>query len=411
MKIPILRAVTVAAILIATPGWAEEKLRLDVAIESAISSHPALQASRARARGAKSVVTSVTTLPAPMLGIGMMGENSPWSNKMQNSYEISQAIPFPTKIISNRAVKSREAESRDYDLDQETKTIIKDVKKAFYAYARALSETEISHERIGLLKTHLKTLSSKPVSSTMVQAHVVTIEGEIEAATVELSMSEQELASAKAELNFAMGKDANSELGTPELPVLSPLPNATTSESEINSPRIKSLNAMKEAAASTQMLARQEWIPDFDLTYRYNRRYDLIPTNHEFMVGVTLPFVPFWSTAAKASEASAKVIEADAELRKARLETASSIIVLKSRTKTLRDVFLKLSEKVLPSAEKRLHLIHRFSQSDLETLDEHRMAFENLSVVKLKIARARFDYELAVAELESLVSPTEGKNL
>lgn len=411
MKIQILSGLAALMLISGKSLWAaDEKLRLSAVIEKALSQHPSLQAAKARADGANSSVTAVTTLPPPMVGIGMMGENSPWSSsgKMERSYEISQDVPFPTKVISNRNARVFEADSKEWDLEQQRRDIIRDAKKVFFSYARTVQEVEISEERVQLLRKHLKVLASKPVSSSMLQAHVVTIDGEIEAAQVELIMERQELTTMKAELNVAMGQSPDSALATPELPPLSSLPLETRNQ-VLESPRVKSVTAMKEAAESERSLMYQEWVPDFNLTYRYNRRYDSIPNNHEFMVGMTLPFVPFWSTAAKASQASAKVIELEAELKKTNLETASDAEILRTRAKSLREVYLKLSDKVLPSAEKRLHLIHRISQTDMETLDEHRMAFENLNAIKMKIARTRSDFESAVAELESLASTGEGK--
>lgn len=412
MKIQILNP-TIGAIFVSlllglpAESHAADKLKLIDAISQAISSHPSIAAAHARQDGARSSVTAVTTLPPPMVGVGMMGESSPWSEKMENSYEISQEVPFPTKILSNRAAKSLEADSITWALEQQKRDVIKNVKKAFFMYAYAFTEVTISEERVGLLKKHLKTLSSKPVSSGMIQAHVATIDGETEKAEAELVIAKQDLSSSRVELNLAMGQTPESTLLPPDQPPISPQP--TIAQKNISSsPRIQSLNSMKEALESERSMAYQGWIPDFSLKYRYNKRYDTIASNHEFMAGITLPFVPFWSTSARAHVASAKVIEAEAGLRQTTLETEGSIQNLLSRTKALREVHAILTGRVLPSAEKRLHLVHRISQTDMETLDEHRMAFENLSDIKMKIARTRMDYEVTIAELESLVGEEEG---
>lgn len=97
---------------------------------------------------------------------------------------------------------------------------------------------------------------------------------------------------------------------------------------------------------------------------------------NEIMVGVTLPFIFPWGPYSESGKARAERLQKEYELEKERRKISSEKESLLSRVHSIRRQLERLTEKLIPRAEKRMKIVHNLAPRDMETLQDHRETME-----------------------------------
>lgn len=356
-----------------------------------------LEALSARRAGA-------TDLPAPMIGISYMGQDGPFRShgmKESPSYEISQTIPFPTKIIASRDAASLALAAGKASSEYESRIILASVKAAFWDYFQAYNEKQLREGQLQVLRDHLKRIARSPVSDSLTNSHILGIQNEISAMESELDMSAFQISRARNVLAVYTGLSEEALARAPESLPLSKAP-AQEPRQQVRNALLKKASADLEQSQAELSLARSSYLPDLTLTYKWNSSFGPVPANQEFMLGLSLPFVFFWQPAARSSEAKARVIESEAMQEKARRESEGTFSNLSEELAVLERKLMRLEKESVPRSEKRMNLSHSISFSDMQSLDQHREILEDLLKLKLERLRVRTEYEKKLAEFEIL---------
>ncbi len=339
----------------------------------------------ARSRGAR--------IPPPMIGYMQMKEG----NRINQGYEVSQEIPFPTKISKDHEVRKLEMESQKETSRIQTKSILIEARSAYLDFWASFSKLEIQKEKLTWLKEHVKIAQSLSWPDTSAKAHLLEVELDRDLLENEILAIESEVEASRSLLrNF-----------TPELNVndITPVePLALSLKIGKNTPHSPVLLKEKELAVSRakEDLQKKSYLPDFSLRFRSYDRNEMSPQSQEMMVGISLPFVFFWQPKAETTEASAQRLKAEVELQKAKVESETKVLSLVKRIEINQAQLKNLKENVIPRAERRMKLIRNLSKRTMEGLDQHKSVMLALLDLKIKAIDLRLEFEKNFAELLKL---------
>lgn len=396
-------AASVFALWFACPVSAQTLTLQDV-VAASRRENPDIRALEAKLEALSARRAGATGLPAPMIGISYMGQDGPFRSRGMNenpSYEVSQTIPFPTKIIASKHAASLALKAGEASSEYESRVVLASVKAAFWDYFQAYNEKQLKEGQLQVLRDHLKRIARSPVSDSLTNSHILGIQNEISAMESELDGSMLQIHRARNVLAVYTGLPAETLARAPESLPLSKVPDQEPRQQATNA-LLKKVSADLEQSQAELSVARSSYFPDFTLTYKWNSSFGPVPASQEVMLGLSLPFVFFWQPAAQGSEAKARVIESEAMREKSRRESEATFSNLSEELAVLGRKLARLEKESIPRSEKRMALSHSISFSDMQSLDQHREILEDLLKLKLERLRVRTEYEKKVAELEIL---------
>lgn len=353
----------------------------DLVIEKSMN-----EEAKARAQGLR--------LNPPMVGLMTMRDAS-GSNR---GFEISQEIPFPTKIQKEKEVRDLELQTQNSISTYRKNEILLQARGAYFDFWIAFEKSQILQEKRKWLKNHVKISRSTARSDSAAQVHLLGTESEADLLENEILESATDLIEKRNTL----------KIFAPDLVVEDILPQEPKLEIIEVDPKSKSaLIAWKEnevkMSEAAKSLKKQSYLPDFVIRYRSYDGNEMTARNEEVMVGITLPFLFFWQPQAESVEASARSQRTQAELRKTRVDFQGRLSSLLQKTESLKKQLTTLKDKLIPRAHKRMKLVENLSVRSMEGLDEHRTVMLDYLSLKLKALDARVDYEKTIIELAKLI--------
>lgn len=339
----------------------------------------------ARSRGVR--------IPPPMIGYMQMKE----SNRINQGYELSQEIPFPTKVSKDHEVRKLELESQKETSRIQTNFILIEARSAYLDFWASFSKLEIQKEKLAWLKEHVKIAQSLSWPDTSAKAHLLEVKLDRDLLENEMLAIESEVEVSRSLLrNFAP------ELNINDIIPVEPLAPSVEIEKKI--PSSSFLLKEKELAVvnAREDLQKQSYLPDFSVRFRTYNGNEMSPQSQEVMVGLSLPFVFFWQPKAETTEASAQRLKAEVELQKAKVESETKVMSLVKRIEFNQAQLKNLKENVIPRAERRMKLIRNLSKRTMEGLDQHKSVMLGLLDLKIKAIDLRLEFEKNFAELLKL---------
>lgn len=360
---------------------------------------PALQIEQSLSDEASARASGIR-MPPPMVGFMNMKDAS----GTNQGIEVSQEIPFPTKIAKDYEARQIEVHVRKSNQVFRQNEIINQARLAYFSFWSTFEKYKISKEKRDWLKKHANLARTATRSDSTAQLHLLGIESEVDLLENEVLESETKLAESKNALKV-FAPDLNVDRITPQTPPLEKI--------QID-PKSKSIAiAWKElelkSAQANQSFKKQAYLPDLFVRYREYSGNDSTAKSEEVMVGVTLPFVFFWQPQAESSEFSARTLRADAELRKTKTDVEASLRSLSLKVENLQKQLSNLQDKILPRAHKRMKLVDTLSPRTMEGLDEHRSVMLDYLDLKIKAIEFRLELERSLSELMTLIGQGERK--
>lgn len=380
----------VVSILVATSTVhaQETKLSLESFLEAAKKESPDLAVEKANLDAASARASGIRINP-PMVGYMQMKEGS----STQNGFEISQEIPFPTKIAQDKKVRDLELETQK-ELNQYQKAIIlNEARNAYLSFWATYEKMQILKDKHHWLKHHTALTRSSTRSDSLAQVHLLEVETDRDLIENDILALDAELAEKRNALRIY----------APSLSVDSTIPQDPSLPSIEIEKLGQALVVLKEKEVAKleaeEGLKKESYAPDLFLRLRSFNSTDAAPANQEIMVGVTLPFLFFWQPKAEVAEASAQKMKAQAELQRARIEFESRIFSLSKKAASIKAQLSNLKEKLIPRAEKRRKLVTNLSTRTMEGLDEHKSVFIGYLDLRAKAVDLRMEYENTLKEI------------
>ncbi len=341
------------------------------------------------------------TIPPPMVSFAKMNEAD---GNSATGFEVSQMIPFPTKI-------SADYSARKYEFQAQQKNNLS-LRKQTYLAARLIylklwesqERLAILNEKRTILKNHVKLSRAVTRSDSFASVHLLKTESDLDFLENEMESATQNILEKQLEAAVFINADPASFKFAAVDPKPSQVPPITSIE-ESNVYQAKLLGV--ESLKAKERKAKSEWLPDISLKYKEMGATPTSMKYNEFMIGVTLPFLFPWQPYAVSSLTSKERRIAEYELEKEKRNFGSDKVGLISRIESLRKQLSTLENKLIPKAEKRMKIAHNIVPRDMETLQDHRETMEAFPELKLRALEIRIDFENAVSALEKYSNVTK----
>ena len=336
-------------------------------------------------------------LPDPIIGYIQMQDKS----GSASGFEVSQTIPFPTKLASDHSARKIEAKTEIASAKSSKKDILAKARLLYISVWAAQEKVEFLKEKQRAVREHLKLSTASARSDSSLRIHTLKAESDLDLIESDILEADQLLKEQQIAFAEFANKDPATYRPVVETPQVTEIPKMESlkapSQLEVKRLNVERLNARAFEAKST-------WLPDLNVRYRDVGATGLMPAIKEVMVGATVPFAFFWEPRAATKSAQAEKLRAEAEYSQEKIRVEAATYSLLTRAESLRKQLDLINSKLLPRAEKRMKLVHNLAPRDMESLDDHRQAMEEFPDLKLKALNLRMQFESTVAELLRFVT-------
>lgn len=363
-----------------------EKSNLDLKVEDSRN-----EAAAARASGIR--------MPAPSVSLLQRR----FENDNSHGFEVSQTIPFPGKISSEKKYRQQAALAAKSYQKEQTNWVLSLARFIYIEYWLKSEVLSALNEKREIIVDHIKLAKSIVRSDSMLKIHLLKAESDLDLLDNRILKEKQILTEKQLKiaelLNWRGGKIPPS----PSEPTLSVLPSIQVEDT----PQIRTLEyrvAMAQAKESENM---QAWIPDFKLSLMKMNQAQMMPEFTQISVGITLPFALPWETKSKSDEAQAKRKMTEYELQKGKREIEYAQANIVSEAQALKNQMTLIQSKLIPRAKERMKIVHNIAPRDMNSLQDHRETMEAFADLRLQVLSLRARYEQIASEL-LLYSPTKG---
>lgn len=372
--------------------FAKDELSFEQFLKAALEQNLDLKIEAAKSSASQSSAGGLN-IPPPMVGYMRMTDQS---GSSANGFEVSQTIPFPTKISHDRSARGLEAKAQD----EARLTVESEVRaraKVIYFNLWASQEKESAlNEKKSAIESHIRLARAGARSDSFLRIHLLKAESDLDLLENEMIAAHQEVVEKGAVMANFLNVDSSAFH-----PVLQDPPQTSIPEEKIlQSPhQIEFAKFNLESMKARESEGRSTWFPDLYLRYKEIGQTQLMPKTSEVMVGISLPFLFPWDASATSGKASGQRMQAEFEFEQTKRRIDSERSTLLSKASSLKKQLDNINQKLLPRAERRMKLVHNLAPRDMETLQDHRETMEAFPELKLKALELRRTYEETVAEL------------
>lgn len=379
-------------LLLSHAALAEESLALDSFLAQVKAQNLELKVESAKADAAEARAAGIK-LPPPMVGVNRMNMED---GSSASGFEVSQTIPFPTKITGDWSARKFEAEAQAEMREAVSSGVLAEARLLYFSMWAAQERLNLLKEKKAVIQQHIELSRAGSRSDSFSNIHILKAESDVDALENEVLTAEQTLRNKQIESAEFINADPAQFRPIVKEPSITALPEATTEVPH----QLEAARLILESFKARESEAKSSWFPEFNLRYKQMEATPMFPRYSEVMIGMSLPFVFFGEPRAASGSASADRLQAEFELdrekRKIQTERTSLLVKAESLKKQLDNMVTKL----LPRAEKRMRLVHNLAPRDMETLQDHRETMEAFPNIKLKALEYREQYEEAVSELQ-----------
>ncbi|HSW31011.1 MAG TPA: TolC family protein [Longimicrobiales bacterium] len=378
--------------------------------------NPRLAAMRAGAEAAALRRPEASTLPDPMLQLGIMNFGIPslrtdMPSSMAPSVQLMQMIPLGGKLSVMGRIASLDEAMATASAEEMSWGMREMASAMFYDLWAEDRRIEAMGETLALLRDFQQVARAMYVSGMGRQADVLRAEVEVARMEGEIR-SMRTMREAMAErLNALLDLPADTPLGRP---VLGPLPAEVPARdtllawaSEVR-PLLEHGRQAVDQARSRVELAKKELWPDVTVGVAYGQRGDEMGTERmgSAMIGFTLPIFAGRRQHAMRDEALAMERMAASELAGREADVAARVGELLAELDGTRDLARLYREEILPQARATVESSlssYRVGNVDFMTLLDAQMTVNEFQA---ELEGLLADYGKALAALESAVGRT-----
>jgi outer membrane protein TolC len=375
---------------------ASEPMTLTAYLQEVESQNLSLKASAASLEAAEARSVGLK-LPEPMVAYIQMQDSSGTAN----GFEVSQTIPFPTKLTSDHGARKIEAEVEKANAASTRNEVLAKARLLYISVWAAQEKVAYLKEKRAAVQQHLKLSNATTRSDSSLRIHTVKAESDVDLIEGDILEAEQVLTEQRLAFAELAQKDPATYQPTVETPPLTEIPKAAALKNP-SQLEAKKFNVERLDARSTE--ANSSWLPDFNIRYRDVGATGMMPALKEIMVGATIPFAFFWQPRAASKSAKADKMKAEAEYNQEQIRVQATTASLLARSESLKKQIDLINNKLLPRAKKRMNLIRNLAPRDMESLQEHREGMEQFPDLKLKALDLRMQFESTVAELAAFAT-------
>jgi outer membrane protein TolC len=387
---------------------AEDTVTLRSLIQEALRENPQIKSAKASWNASEAVPEQVSTLPDPMIMLGVKNIGSKYSvgtdPMSMIDFGFTQRVPFPGKLtlLGKMAGKTAEAVKEEYRAV--VLNVIAGLKTAFFDYYYIEKSIETVNKTIELLKQLEKTAEIRYEVGKGIQQDLWKAQLEVSRLKERLEVLKQIEGSTIAVINSILNRPYDSVLGQPSDLELTEFNFNIENLQEMaikNSPELKKTERLKEKNQYGLTLAKLQYLPDFSLTLGYGERNSL-ESMWTALVGIELPLY-FWRRQNYAvREARANLVSSEEAYNNAKKILESEIKSTYLELTTSKKLIELYRDAIIPQAKGALESSmagYAVGNVDFLTMVTNAITLLDYEIEYLK----KFtDYEKAIAKLEAL---------
>ncbi len=396
MRIKILTLLILS--LFINQAWPASDLSLQSFLKAVEEANLDLKSEEAAAAAMKSKAIGVR-IPAP--SVDYLQRN--FKNESANGFEVSQSIPFPGKITSEKRAREENARAANHYYEARINEVLSMARLAFIEYWLQFENISVLKEKHKIIADHVKLSRSVVRSNSMLKIHLLKAQSDLNLLENEIFKQEQILIEKKLKIAEFLNKPADYSPQRPARPPLSEVKEIQV----LDSPQIKTLETRLLAAQAKESENKKSWLPDLKLSYMELSRTSMMPEHSQISVGITMPFAFPWEPSSKSGEASAQRRVSEYQLAKGKRAIEYAQKRLLEESKTIKKQLALIENQLLPRAKETMKLVNNIAPRDMTSLQDHRDAMEAFTDLRLQALSLRGRYEQVAAELLKFTADKE----
>ena len=386
--------------------------RLDALIDEADRNNPQILAARHAWKAATLMPSQVSTPPDPQLTVQQfaVGSPRPFAGFSNSEFAylglgVSQDLPYPGKLRLRGEIAQRDAAAEREHYETARRTVVEQLKAAYYRLAYELQELQILDHDGKLLDQVAKIAEARYRVGQGNQQDVLKAELEQTKLLRDEAMHHQEHGSLQAQLRQILNRPPSQPDVLPETLTETPL-NYTTDELldkiRAQNPDVREQEEMVRRQSLAVELARKDFYPDFNVQYMWQHTAEQFRDYYMLSFGVRIPIY-------RSRKQQPEAAQAAEELNRSRREYEAQV---QQSFFDIRDQFLQAETAARILRMYREGLIPQAAgafKAGLAAYEANRQDFETLLTSFLDVLRldeeywhTLLDHETAVARLEQL---------
>ncbi len=384
---------------------------LDALVQEALQKNPGVQSARHALEAQLRRVPQAKTLPDPMVGVGWMGNITPFSVQQgdPSSYRAvsaSQQLPYPGKLKLRGEIASKEADAAYWDYEEARRRVTAAVKSAYYDYFFYDKATQITLKDKDLLQKLAAIAEARYRVGKGIQQDVLKAQTEISLILQRLTVLEQQRKTAQVRLNTLLSRDPEGPL-----PPATNIPQASLNYSleqlyHLAKENDTGLHRQQQMIDRNQFainLAQKDYYPDMNVAYMFQQRSAALPDMNGFTFTVNVPVFYRTKQREEVRQAAEEKISAerskDDRQNEVNFEVKQQYLAAKASAELLR----LYAQGVVPQAS--LALESSMSGYEVGSVDFLTMLANFTTVLNYEVDyyRELANYQMALAELEVVV--------
>ncbi len=373
--------------------------------------NPQIQAARHESEGAKLVPTQVSTLPDPQVVVQhvSVGSPRPFAGYTNSDFAylglgFSQDIPYPGKLRLRGEIAKKDADVSQERYEFVRRTILADVKAAYFQLA-FLAKRRAILESDGQLLQQVEQAAEAQYRSGMGSQQEV-IQAQLQRTKLLREITETELEAGKVQtgLKQLLNRLQSAPDVTPAEPSETPLAysyDQLLAAARANNPEIAGAQKTVEKQGLQVDLARKDFYPDFNVQYMWQRTD---PTQFRAYYMLTLGVrIPIYKRRKQQPELSQA--QADQDRARSEYEMQSQQVAAELRQQTL--IAEKSTELLKIYREGLIPQAHAELQAGLAAYQSNRQDFQALLASFLDVLKLDEEYWQSLAERDTAVAQIE----
>jgi outer membrane protein, heavy metal efflux system len=405
-------------VLLTPPGLlaAQSSLSVEGVTQKALARNPSVAAARARWRMAVQRIPQEAAWEDPKLNFrSLLGRfvQIPANGFSDQAVSLEQSIPISGRNRSRERAAAAEAVAALQDLRRQELEVVLRTRSAFVQLVNDYELLELNQAKENALSQTIDTIRSKFEVGNQPESNLLTAQIERQKSTEERLELEQKRSDHEIALKVLMQMDAFGSFGQPVLREFRAIPLDTRElRSRIfrNNPEVLQADAQLSAARSRYQLAKREWIPDPTLSIQadhYNAGSQ-IASEVSGGISISLPWLNEKKYSAGERAALDQVTAAQYALEGVKNEMLGKLKVQLQKLQTIRHHADLDKESLIPDAKQNVTVNQTEYEADKTPLENVLFSQRNLWEIETDYHQHLTDYQIALAELESLVGSNLG---
>jgi outer membrane protein, heavy metal efflux system len=384
---------------------------LPALLDEAEKNNPQIEAARQGWQAAKQVPTQVSTLPDPQFTLQHLsvGSPRPFAGYTNSEFAylglgVSQDIPYPGKLRLKGEIAKREADVSQQQIESVRRTVLAELKAAYFQLAYLSKTLTILEQDGDLLKQVGQAADARYRSGMGSQQDLLQAQLQQTKLLREIAMHHLEVGKLEAQLKQLLSRPQDSLDIEPTELVETPLVQTYAdllAATQTQNPEIAGAKKMIERQSLQVDLARKDFYPDFNVQYMWQRTD---PTQfrayYMLSVGVRVPIYRGRKQRPELAQAEAEQLRARSELQAQSQQVAAELraqYVMAQNTSELLKIHREGS-----SPQSRSEF-----QAALAAYQSNKQDFQALLAAFLDVLRFDREYWQNVAEYETAIARLE----